>query len=329
MVDNKALEIYLNLSDKTDVHELKQFWNEMSEDEKEHVAYWEKLLALSEKGELPQIIDEPFLVYDELSDLEKKIDRLVAESKDTISTQKAFLAAFYLEFFLLHPAIGQLLGLLESLSLAVDPEDKYDLHINKFIDTLQSYMEITPELELFTKIIRRLWEENKKLTIQSMYDFLSGVLNRRGLFHAIKPLSHLAQRNNYSVGILIVDIDGFKKINDTYGHHKGDEVIRDVAEIIKSQIRASDIIGRYGGDEFMIYFPSIKQAYLQEISEKIQKSVEEETKSKIPVTISIGAVHGLIKNDPEHEVTKLINIADGCFYQAKKEVKNRIVICSS
>jgi len=101
------------------------------------------------------------------------------------------------------------------------------------------------ELELLGETVATLWYDNKKLATMTTHDTLMDILNRKGLFDAMNLLSHLAMRNEYYIGIMMIDINNFKKINDTYGHQKGDELLVVIADSIKANVRRSDIVGRY------------------------------------------------------------------------------------
>ena len=151
-------------------------------------------------------------------------------------------------------------------------------------------------------------------------DWFAEALNRKGLFEAIIPLSHLAKRNGYKVGLIMVDIDNFKSINDTYGHLKGDEVLRSIASILKSHLRISDKIGRYGGDEFLLFFPQVNPDHLQKISERIRNDVEKVGADRILMTISIGGASGSIAADVEEGLNSLIAKAGICLLFAQRMV---------
>ena len=138
-------------------------------------------------------------------------------------------------------------------------------------------------------------------------DSLTKVYNRKGLFDAIIPLSHLAQRNHFSVGVMMVDIDRFKQVNDTYGHQTGDEVLEIVAQTLKSNIRASDIVGRYGGEEFLLFFSPVEKDSLEKIAHQLHNKVEVECCKSVPVTISIGVAYGYIEKDVEEGLQRWIS----------------------
>ena len=138
---------------------------------------------------------------------------------------------------------------------------------------------------------------------------------------------HLAHRRKFKVAIMIADIDHFKKVNDTYGHQKEDELLKYIASIIDSTIRKSDIAGRYGGEEFIIYADCKDLAAGQIVAEKIRNNVERKTEDAlgIKVTVSIGVASAFISGSIEKDVAALVCRADQNLYKAKAEGRNRIV----
>lgn len=146
------------------------------------------------------------------------------------------------------------------------------------------------------------------------------------LFNAIRPLSYLAQRNGLNVGIIMVDVDDLKAFNDTHGHREGDGVLARVAKLIETRMRKSDIVGRYGGEEFIVFLPEVDHRAMYRICNDVRERVEKETRGKIPVTVSVGAASGLLDVDANKDVMTLINKADVCLYSAKRGGKNRVAV---
>ena len=125
----------------------------------------------------------------------------------------------------------------------------------------------------------------------------------------------------------MLDIDNFKQVNDTHGHPSGDEILKIIARSMRNNVRASDIVGRYGGEEFIILFSSIDKHSALQLAEKIRKNVESDTRSIVPVTVSIGIATGELENQIEESMISLIKSADDALYEAKNLGKNRVVIC--
>lgn len=156
------------------------------------------------------------------------------------------------------------------------------------------------------------------------HDHLTGLANRR-LFHDLLEQSlRRAQREKYGVAVLFLDLDNFKSVNDRYGHDRGDLLLISLALLIRKCLRESDLLCRWGGDEFVITLPKIKkQQDATMVAEKICRSVADHINhnlDRVQVTVSIGIAlapkHG---NVPD----QLVRIADIAMYQAKKAGKNR------
>jgi diguanylate cyclase (GGDEF)-like protein len=331
-IDRNAREIYKQLSAHTDVPEIRTFWAEMAREESEHVDFWKELAKLAEEGAVPQVFDKPFEVKEELECFQIKANALLERSRESPTLANAFLLAYRMEFFLLHPAFETLFNFMKNVTNSPTLEDTYDAHIERFIDALNRYGTTTPEMELVGETLQRLWRENRVLLIHSNTDILSGVLNRRGLFNAMVPFSHLAHRKGKNVGIMMIDLDDFKAVNDAFGHQVGDKVISCVGRCIKTHLRNSDLVGRYGGDEFLVYLSEVRPAYLPEVADKIRIAVESASQDTIPelngtrVTVSIGGAQGTLVGDREEVLNHLIKSADNALYEAKRRGKNVVVI---
>jgi diguanylate cyclase (GGDEF)-like protein len=325
-ISQDASKIYQILSSNAETDALKTFWENFSEDSARHLDFWKKLLNSAQKGILPHVFENPKNTVDELNGLHEKILQLKHRSQSIQQTADAFLIAFKLEFYLLHPAFETLFQYLKTLSDERTPADDSNAHLSQLFESLYQYDLVTIELELLGETLHRLWQENRKLAIQNNYDPLTGVLNRRGLFNAIKHLSHLAQRNGNNVGIMMIDIDDFKRVNDTYGHMFGDRVLKYVAETLKENIRASDVLGRYGGEEFLVYLSDIEPGALFGVGDKMRHAVQNTNKDKGQVTISIGLAQDKISDNVEKELNRLINQADEKLLTAKNSGKNTVVV---
>jgi len=167
----------------------------------------------------------------------------------------------------------------------------------------------------------------ERLKEQSIKDQLTGFYNRRYIEETIEPILQNAKRKGETIGLLMLDIDHFKEINDTYGHDLGDLVLRSVSQAIKESIRSSDIPIRFGGEEFMVLLTNVKPEESVNIAEKIRKAVESKTivapnGSTIKRTISIGVAE--IPKDTER-FWQAVKFADVALYKAKESGRNRVV----
>jgi diguanylate cyclase (GGDEF)-like protein len=324
-IDSRAVKIYEELAGASESDDLRQFWVSMRDDEKDHMDIWKRVASFAAEGILPEVFADPAQEKEELEEILGKVDELLEKYDGSPSIPNMFTLAYRLEFYAMHPAFEKLFGLMESLDAGYKAEDIYESHVTKFIHYLRKYGADTPELDLLGETLFRLWGENRKLAVLSSTDELTGLYNRRGFFHAVKPLLHLAQRNGNHVSFMVCDLDDFKKINDTHGHQVGDTVLKQVATIMSDNIRASDVVGRYGGEEFIICFSTISKNSVIRLAEKIREAVKSETSDDIPVTISVGIAGSKLEQDIDDGMSKLIQRADGYMYQAKAKGKNQVM----
>ncbi|MEN8177616.1 MAG: GGDEF domain-containing protein [Pseudomonadota bacterium] len=177
--------------------------------------------------------------------------------------------------------------------------------------------------------VESLREELERSREQATTDPLTGLLNRRAFDQELMKVSDEANQSRENLGLLIIDIDKFKRVNDTYGHLIGDKVIRFVAQQISNNIKGKDIVARIGGEEFAILLPSTQLDNARMLAESIRKNIERsklkraDTSEPIGgVTISIGVTaykHGEITDD-------FIQRADDALYKSKNSGRNRVSI---
>lgn len=173
--------------------------------------------------------------------------------------------------------------------------------------------------------IKKLEQELSQVSELVREDHLTGALNRRGLDEAFEREVTRADRNQTSLCIALLDIDDFKRINDTLGHHVGDQALAHLSGVIKEALRPTDLVARYGGEEFIIILP---ETGLEEAVATIQRLHRELTKKfflhnndRILVTFSAGVV----QRTPTESQEDVVMRADKAMYQAKKSGKNRVV----
>ncbi|BBB33500.1 signal transduction protein [Thermotomaculum hydrothermale] len=177
------------------------------------------------------------------------------------------------------------------------------------------------ENELFKKNVE-LQSVNKELEIMSITDSLTCLFNRRKLYEKLIDEFNRAKRYNTNFSVILFDIDDFKKINDTYGHLKGDDVLREIANIVLKSIRKTDVAARWGGEEFLIVCPETTLEQAKMIAEKLRREIECYDFS-IPQKVTISA--GVFQYSGEKSINDLLNKLDQKLYQAKKSGKNKVV----
>ena len=165
-----------------------------------------------------------------------------------------------------------------------------------------------------------LQQLNKELAKQAQTDSLTGILNRRHFIYLAEEILKLQQRNDKPCSLLMMDIDDFKSINDTYGHDVGDEVLCSLAASVSARLRNSDLFARFGGEEFVLLLPETRVEGALTLAREIQQAI---TLVQLPdaatFTLSIGVSE--LMTDIKDAITR----ADKALYQAKQQGKNRAV----
>jgi diguanylate cyclase (GGDEF)-like protein len=328
-LDEMARSVYLELAASPGMPELENLWKDMAEEETLHISYWNKLIEEAGRGMIPHVLNDPPKVLADLGSVRSNAQVLLARFRRDMSAPAAFFLACRLEIMMMHPALEMLFTFIQTVEEKSSPMDEYERHLEKLVKAMSGYIEDNPELGLINETVVKMWSENKRLLVQSHMDELTGVLNRRGLFNTIKLLSYLAQRNSAPVGIMMLDIDDFKKVNDTKGHQEGDRVLKALAQAVKSCLRTSDVLGRYGGEEFLIFLSPVRPEHLAGIGDKIRRAVEETAAVETRVTISIGISCGTIRDNVNSELDALIKSADQALYSAKNNGKNNVVVSNT
>ncbi len=167
-----------------------------------------------------------------------------------------------------------------------------------------------------------------QLDLLASFDALSQVYNRRKLLEEADKEAVRAVRYYDYLSVLMIDIDLFKSINDRYGHLAGDEVIYCIAQEIKKKIRNIDIVGRYGGEEFVAVLSNANQESALKVAETIRKAIEEAVilygEDQIKATVSIGVAVTETSQQRVIPIMGIIDLADRCMYKAKEKGRNRV-----
>ncbi|MBI5201194.1 MAG: GGDEF domain-containing protein, partial [Elusimicrobia bacterium] len=167
----------------------------------------------------------------------------------------------------------------------------------------------------------------RELHLSSITDGLTGAFSHAYLQEALQLELEASRRSGRPVSVLMLDLDDFKKLNDTHGHLFGDRVLREVTETIAANIRQADVLGRYGGEEFAVIMPGADPATAVKVAERVRLAVSRSPISPphaapVPVRLSIGAA---TTADGQTSAPDLIRKADENLYRAKNGGKNRTV----
>ena len=169
---------------------------------------------------------------------------------------------------------------------------------------------------------------NQKLKQEATKDYLTGINNVREFDRNLNSITQMTIRKEEELSLLFVDIDFFKKVNDTYGHNAGDRVLKSLAQILLETCRVYDIVSRNGGEEFSIILLDCSAGKAAQIAERVRKKVENyrfelSDRSKIRITVSVG-----ISSYPENtkQINDLPENADKALYQAKRTGRNKVIL---
>lgn len=192
-------------------------------------------------------------------------------------------------------------------------------------------LELRARLQTGKRIVdlqSQLIQTNIKLEELAKEDSLTKLWNRAAIIQLLEDELHRSQREKRPVGVILVDIDYFKNINDTYGHLVGDAVLIEVTARLKKNIRRYDRIGRYGGDELLVVLPNCQLNEVEEIAERLRLALSQSRiqtdAGSLDVTLSLGAFSSEKQPDASAEV--LIKASDNALYQAKRNGRNCVVV---
>ena len=191
-------------------------------------------------------------------------------------------------------------------------------------EKLQNIIDVA--LDKWTRL-QQAMADKEKLEILATFDSLTGLYNRRAILGKLHELINLANRYKEDFSLSMLDIDHFKRVNDRYGHLTGDEVLEKIATLIRRNIRDTDIVGRYGGEEFIIILPKTNLSSAWVVAERLRTIIEKtEMKDSAGNVFAITVSQGLAGWERDEDATSLISRADEALYKAKEKGRNRVQI---
>lgn len=209
---------------------------------------------------------------------------------------------------------------------------------NTYQDVHQGvYLQIAGQLSALvekSRLYQQLYELNQKLLftqrqleVQATHDALTGLLNRGAIEEMLRVELSRARRRAHAVGILLIDIDHFKRVNDTYGHAAGDDVLKAVAQELAGGLRGYDHVGRYGGEEFLVVLGEAEGDSAADTAERLRAAIEEKKlrfgNASVSVTLSAGVA--VAQDATGVRSDAFVALADRALYRAKNSGRNRVV----
>jgi len=222
------------------------------------------------------------------------------------------------------PELNQLLGHTKDEQMEIHVKDAY-ISLTYYPLSPNNEKYIGSVIIINNITVRKLYERSLKNKAEK--DYLTQLLNKFGFHKALQK--YITAGNLIHYAVLMMDVDNFKQINDTYGHTTGDAVLRDFTEIINSIVRTEDIAGRFGGDEFVVVIPDVSKDIALQIAERIRKAVDAHqfilSGQVLHYTISAGIA---ARDSADYSFNDIMEKADQALYQAKSKSRNCSVVYS-
>jgi len=187
--------------------------------------------------------------------------------------------------------------------------------------------ELRARLQVGQRILdlqRELIATREELRLQATHDALTGIWNRRAVLNLLDQEIERSKRSQKIIGVLMLDIDHFKKINDTYGHQIGDEVLREVAKRIRNNLRAYDLVGRYGGEEFLVVTTDCRKYKVEETADRIRQAICSTPILTASLAVSVSSSIGVSVIEAGGSSQAALIAADQALYMAKNGGRNRV-----
>jgi diguanylate cyclase (GGDEF)-like protein len=173
-------------------------------------------------------------------------------------------------------------------------------------------------------------EERLRAERLAQLDPLTGLNNRRAFYDKTSPLWSTAIRHSRATSVMLLDIDRFKEINDVYGHACGDRVLRAAADMLRSAVRAGDVLARWGGEEFIVFLPETDLGDAAALAERLRAAIAGMRIPHETGETSLTASFGVAQKGGDHAtLDALIAAADNCLYQSKQQGRNRVTSCAA
>jgi diguanylate cyclase (GGDEF)-like protein len=222
---------------------------------------------------------------------------------------------------------------LESLAHLLGLAIEHAGLVSEMVDSLEQVLQLKDKVDRrnqeLNEVNAKLSEANQRLEMLSVTDGLTGLFNHRHLHDLLSQEIMRARRAGYPISLIMADLDHFKRINDQLGHQVGDEALRLVSSWLSHGVREVDVVGRYGGEEFVVILTNCALADGVRVAEKLRAMVLE--KALRPPFDAVGGITlslGVAQLEPGMNGDQLVNAADQALYRAKQQGRNRVVSAS-
>ena len=322
-LDTAAQETYRLLAEACTDPELRKTFERMSAEEWAHVEWWTELRDAYAAGLLPIPADEDQM-RTAVNETSAHMGKLLAIDLNSLSTDEMLELAIRMEFFMLDPAFGELIDVLDP-GLSSHHRDAYSRHILRLVHEIETRHSDHGLASFLARVLARTYRDQERLSVLAARDPLTGLYNRRGFYGYLAQWCSWSDRYGHSIGVLVVDVDHFKTVNDSLGHPAGDEALCAVGIALRDAVRTSDLVARYGGDEFAVLAPETSADALSILGQRILEGVRaaniDACGAPVELTVSVGAAYAAAGKTATPEA--LLSSADRSLYEAKHAGRDR------
>ncbi len=324
-----AQQAYGVMSSHCTNEELTDTFQQMAAEEGANVAWWSDLLEAWEQGLLPDLVNDTDDLVGRFTDVRDELEAVLPDALKDLTDHEMLATAARIEFYLIDPIFGEIVDLTEP-GRAEGMHEAYSAHLQRLIGAIEEHYEEQSLASFLARILNRTWRDNMALAVCATRDPLTGIYNRRALDTHLRQWSAWSARYGRPLGVALVDIDLFKNLNDTRGHTFGDTALRAVAAALTSAVRSSDMLVRYGGDEFAVIAPEAEPGEFAILLQRMVESVRaidlrDAEDRRVPISVSAG---GAVAVDPPASLPRspdrLLAAADQSLYAAKQSGRDRI-----